>query len=175
MMLFQIFLAFARIGLLAFGGGFAALALIEKILISELNWLSLSEFLDVVAISQLTPGSIAVGAATYVGYKLCGFWGAAVATIGVCLPPVIIMLVVIRFLKRFETNVWVNKVIRGLRPAVIALIAFAAFSIAVGGNGITDIRGIIIAVVSFILIKSRKIDPVLVLLLAGASGIAAYL
>ena len=142
MILLRLFLAFAQIGLFAFGGGYAILPLIEKEIVNNLHWLTHKEFLEVVTISQLTPGPIAINAATFVGYKVGGVIGSLIATVSVCLPPVILVLIVVRFLKRFETNIWVNNVLKGLRPAVVALIASAAYSL-IRGGGITEIKGLI--------------------------------
>ena len=168
----QLFLAFAKIGLFAFGGGFATLPLIEREIVIGLQWFSHSEFLELVAISELTPGPIAINAATFVGYQLGGVWGSAIATMGVCLPSVTLILIVAHFLHRFEGNIWADRVVRSLRPAVIALIAAAAYSVA--GRGITDIWGIIIAVASFAVLRTRKINPILVLITAGIAGIIVY-
>lgn len=173
MILLRLFLAFAQIGLFAFGGGYAILPLIEKEIVTNLHWLTHKEFLEVVTISQLTPGPIAINAATFVGYKVGGVIGSAIATISVCLPPVILVLIVLRFLKRFETNVWVNNVIKGLRPAVVALIASAAYSLVKGG-GIAEAKGLIIAIISFIILRTKRLDPILVLILAGIVGIIVY-
>ena len=173
MIFVQLFLAFARIGLFAFGGGFATLPLIEREIVTGLQWFSHSEFLELIAISELTPGPIAINAATFVGYKLGGVWGSAVATIGVCLPSATLILFAAHLLRRFESNVWADRIVRSLRPAVIALIAAAAYSVA--GKGITDIWGIIIAVASFAVLRTRKINPVLVLIIAGIAGIIIYL
>lgn len=173
MILIRLFLAFAQIGLFAFGGGYAILPLIEKEIVNNLHWLTHKEFLEVVTISQLTPGPIAINAATFVGYKVSGIIGSAVATVSVCLPPVILVLIVVRFLKRFETNVWVNSALKGLRPAVVALIASAAYSLIKGG-GITEVKGLIIGIVSFVILRTKKLDPILILILAGAIGIIVY-
>lgn len=173
MILFRLFLAFAQIGLFAFGGGYAILPLIEKEIVNNLHWLTHKEFLEVVTISQLTPGPIAINAATFVGYKVGGVIGSAVATVSVCLPPVILVLIIVRFLKRFEANIWVNSVIKGLRPAVVALIASAAYSLVKGG-GITELKGLIIAIASFIVLRTKKLDPILVLIIAGIVGIFLY-
>jgi chromate transporter len=169
----QLFLCFARIGLLAFGGGFATLPLIEREIVIGLQWFGHSEFLELVAISELTPGPIAINAATFVGYKLGGVWGSAVATIGVCLPSATLVLAVGYALRRFQGNTWVDGIVRSLRPAVVALIGAAAYSVAV--KGIADAWGIVIAVVAFALLRTNKVNPVLVLLLAGAAGILIYL
>lgn len=173
MTLIRLFLAFAKIGLFAFGGGSATLPLIEREIVIGLQWFSHSEFLELVAISELTPGPIAINAATFVGYKLGGIWGSAIATLGVCLPSVTLLLIVARFLRRFEGNIWADRIVRSLRPAVVALIAAAAYSIA--GRGITDMWGIVIAVASFLILRTRKVNPVLVLIAAGVSGIMIYL
>jgi len=172
--LLKLFLAFAQIGLFAFGGGYAILPLIEKEIVNNLHWLTHKEFLEVVTISQLTPGPIAINAATFVGYKVGGVIGSLIATVSVCLPPVILVLIVVRFLKRFETNIWVNNVLKGLRPAVVALIASAAYSL-VRGGGITEIKGLIIGIASFIILRIRKLDPILILIIAGIVGILIYL
>lgn len=173
MILIRLFLAFAQIGLFAFGGGYAILPLIEKEIVNNLHWLTHKEFLEVVTISQLTPGPIAINAATFVGYKVSGIIGSAVATVSVCLPPIILVLIVVRFLKRFETNVWVNSALKGLRPAVVALIASAAYSLIKGG-GITEVKGLIIGIVSFVILRTKKLDPILILILAGVVGIIVY-
>lgn len=173
MILLKLFLAFAQIGLFAFGGGYAILPLIEKEIVNNLHWLTHKEFLEVVTISQLTPGPIAINAATFVGYKVGGVIGSLIATVSVCLPPVILVLIVVRFLKRFETNIWVNNVLKGLRPAVVALIASAAYSL-VRGGGITEIKGLIIGIASFIILRTRKLDPILILIIAGIVGILIY-
>jgi chromate transporter len=174
MILIQLFLIFAQIGLFAFGGGYAILPLIEKEIVNNFHWLTYKEFLEVVTISQLTPGPISINAATFVGYKIGGILGSIVATVSVCLPSVIIILIVVRFLKKFETNIWVTNILKGLRPAVVALIASAAYSIVKGG-GISDIIGIIIGVVSFLLLRSKKLNPILILILAGVVGVIVYI
>ncbi len=169
----QLFVTFTKIGLFAFGGGSATIPLIEREIVIGLQWLSHSEFLELIAISELTPGPIAINAATFVGYKVGGIWGSTIATIGVCLPSVTLILVVAHLLQKFEANIWADRIVRGLRPAIIALIAAAAFSIA--GKGITDIKGIIMAIASFLVLRTRKINPILVLILAGVLGIIVYL
>lgn len=175
MVLLELFYAFARIGLFAFGGGDATLPLIQNIIIDELNWLSMAEFNQVVAIAQLTPGPIAINAATYVGYRVAGVLGATVATIAVCLPSIVLVLLVMRILTRFAADSRVGRFLKGLRPAVIALIAAAAYAIAVTGGGIADYKGIILAVLCFLVLRTHKLDPVLVLLFAGISGVIVYL
>ena len=173
MIFFQLLLTFAKIGFFAFGGGSATIPLIQNQIVTGLHWLSLNEFLQLIGIAELTPGPIAINAATFVGFKLGGVGGAVVATLGVCLPSIILVLIAVLFLQKFAANALTDKIIRGLRPAVIALIAAAAYSIAAGG--ITDIKGIVIAAVGFIVLMTRKINPILVLISAGIAGIIVYL
>ncbi len=173
MIFFQLLLTFAKIGLFAFGGGAATIPLIQNEIVTGLHWLSLNEFLELIGIAELTPGPIAVNAATFVGYKLGGVGGAVVATVGVCLPSIILVIIIVLLLQKFGTSFLADRVIRSLRPAVIALIAAAAYSIAAGG--ITDLKGIVIGVVGLIVLMSRKINPIFVLILAGIAGIIVYL
>ena len=174
MIIIQLFLAFTQIGLFAFGGGYATLPLIEKEIVIARHWMSHAEFLNVITISQLTPGPIGINAATFTGYKIAGYCGGAVATFAFCLPSVVIVLLLMNFLKKHGTNPQINKVVKGIRPAVIALMVAAAYSIATGG-GITDLKGIIIAIVSFIVLQTHKMNPIIVLVLAGIVGIIVYL
>ena len=174
MILLQIFLGFARVGLFAFGGGYATLKLIEDLVVNSHAWLSFNEYLELITISQLTPGPIAINAATYVGYKVGGVWGSALATIGFCLPSVTLILIIASFLKRFAANPWVNKIIKGLRMAVIALIASSAYSIVAKGQGIIDIAGVLIAVAAFIALRTKKVDAIMILLSAGVLGLIIY-
>jgi len=173
MMFFQLLLTFAKIGVFAFGGGSATIPLIQNEIVNGLHWLSAKEFLELIAIAELTPGPIAVNSATFVGYKLGGVGGAIVATTGVCLPSIILVLIAMLLLQKFAANIWTDKIVRGLRPAVVALIAAAAYSIA--AEGISDIKGIIIAVVGFSVLMTHKLNPILVLVLAGVAGIIVYL
>jgi len=175
MIYLHILFAFVRIGLFAFGGGYATLPLIEKIIIEGTHWLTYSEFLEVVAISELTPGPIAINAATYVGYKVGGFWGSLLATLGVCLPSIIIILIAVRILDIFKTNIWVKSALKGLRPAVIALVASAAYSIVASGRGISDLKSLAIGAAAFLAIRSHRIDPIWVLVLAGVAGAIVYI
>lgn len=174
MILLQLFYAFVRIGLFAFGGGYATIPFMVNIVVDEMHWITYNEFLQVITISQMTPGPISVNAATYIGYQVAGIAGATVATIGFVLPPMLLVLIAIRILKRLETNPVITQIVRSLRPAVIALIAAAAYSVLSGG-GINDLKGVIIAVVAFILLRTRKLDPVIILLLAGIAGVILYL
>ena len=115
---------FFTIGLFSFGGGYAMVPLMEREIAAH-GWLAAREFADIVAISQMTPGPIAVNAATYIGFRVAGVAGSAAATLGVFLPSLILVLLVARFLRKFKESRGVEGVLSGIRPATVGLIASA--------------------------------------------------
>ena len=123
--LLAIFLSMLKIGCFAFGGGYAIIALLENEFISKRKWIDHDEFLDVVAIAESTPGPIAINVATYIGYKLKGFVGAVVATVGMCLPSFIIMYIVSLFYEQFMEITLVAAAFKGIQICVVYLIASA--------------------------------------------------
>lgn len=126
---FNLFMMFCRIGLFSFGGGYAMLPLIFQS-VQEFGIMTAGEFSRLVALSQVTPGPIAVNAATYVGYQYAGIGGATAATVGVALPSLILILIVMHFIKRFEESKALNAVLCGIRPATVGLIASAVVFLA---------------------------------------------
>ncbi len=120
----QLFYIFFKIGLFSFGGGYVMLPLIYQE-IQHFGIMSAHEFSNVVALSQMTPGPIAVNAATYVGYKSAGLWGAVFATVGVSLPSLIMILIIAAFIMKFKTNPVVQAILGGIRPATVGMIAAA--------------------------------------------------
>ena len=121
----RLFLTFLKIGAFTFGGGYAMIALLESEIIDKHGWLSREEFLDMVAIAESTPGPVAINSATYIGYRLCGVWGAAAATLAVCLPSFAIIYLISLFFDRFLSLVWVERAFRGIRVCVSYLICSA--------------------------------------------------
>lgn len=169
-----IFTSFARIGLFTFGGGYAALRLIQTEIIISRSWLSMEQFLDVVAIAEVTPGPIALNAATFIGYKLAGIPGSLAGTIGVIFFPVIIVLTLSYFVNKLKDNRKMNAIRTILRAAVMGLIASAAFSMGAAALGDTIsilIFGAALAVVFLI----KKADPITLLLVTGLAGALAGL
>jgi len=169
---FQLFLSFFRIGCFAFGGGAAALPLIQKEIVDTYQWLTTEQFVDLITLSELTPGPIAINSATFVGYKVGGVMGAFIATGAFCLPSIVLVMMVTNFLRVFEENAMVQRVLKGLRPSVIALMSLAGLSIA--QNGMRDWFALGLGVASFFLVSKKWIDPILMLLLAGIAGILYY-
>lgn len=131
----SLFWAFFKIGLFGFGGGYAMISLIQHEVVEVHHWISVSDFTDIVAISQTTPGPIAFNTATYIGYTATGsVWGSAVCTLAVSLPSIILMTLVCRFFFMFRDNAYVAAILGALKPTVIGLIAAAALLLMNGRN-----------------------------------------
>jgi chromate transporter len=126
---FHLFVMFFRIGLFSFGGGYAMLPLIFQG-VQDFGIMTAAEFSRLVALSQVTPGPIAVNAATYVGYQYAGLGGAAAATFGAALPSFLLILIVMHFIQKFEESKSLNAVLCGIRPATVGLIASAVIFLA---------------------------------------------
>lgn len=171
-MIVSLFSTFFLIGLFTFGGGYAMLPLIQKEVVGFHHWLTMTEFIDVVGIAEITPGPIAVNTATFVGYKIAGILGSAAATLGVVLPSLIVILLVAALFVKVKDNPYVEAAFSGMRPAVAALIASAAINIL--PSSITDVRSALIAIASFSLLRYTKVSPILLLLLSGALGALIY-
>ena len=123
----QLFISMLKIGCFAFGGGYAIIALLENEFITKRKWIEHDEFMDVVAIAESTPGPIAINVATYIGYKLKGFLGAVIATVGICIPSFVIMYFVSVFYERFMDIAIVAAAFKGIQICVVYLIASAGF------------------------------------------------
>ena len=131
MIYLQLFWSFLQIGLFSFGGGYAAIPLIQGQIVDRHGWLSMPEFTDLVTISQMTPGPIAINSATFVGIKIAGLAGAAVATLGCILPSCVIVTLIARLYLKYRSMALLQGVLGSLRPAVVAMIASAGVSILV--------------------------------------------
>lgn len=168
---FKLFMVFFKIGLFGFGGGYAMLPLIQEEIVATHAWLSLEQFADIVAISQMTPGPIAINSATFVGYLLTDSWiGSAIATFGVCLPPFIIMLSLSRFYLRLRNGG--ERFFYWLKPAVVGLIGAAAIAML---NEQNFIDAVSLAIFAGVFVGAmKKLDPIKLILAAGIAGILVY-
>ena len=173
MILLQLYFTFFKIGLFSIGGGYVMLPLIQREIIEAQGWLTLPEFVDILAIAEMTPGPIAINSATFIGFHTGGIPGAMLATAGVVTPSLIIMVLAASILKRFYENSWVQAAFRGLRPAVIALIIGAA--IFVGRASFVDSLSVFIGAAVFVLLVFTRLHPIIVLLLSAAAGLVLYL
>lgn len=183
MIYIQLFLCFFQIGLFSFGGGYAAMPLIQGQVVSLHGWLSMTEFTDLITISQMTPGPIAVNSATFVGIKIAGIPGAIAATAGCILPSCIIVTLLAKIYLKYRNLTVLQGVLSSLRPAVVAMIASAGISIllsAFWGNASsillenTNWSLVAIFVISVLLLKKYKMNPIWVMLLAGAAKAAVF-
>lgn len=126
--IFTVFLSFFKIGAFTFGGGYAMIPLIQKEICEKHNWITDEDILDIIAIAESTPGPIAINAATFVGFKICGFWGALFATLGVVLPSFTIIILIAYILREFQHIKVVQYAFNGIRAGVLALIVRALYS-----------------------------------------------
>lgn len=176
--------SFVQIGLFSIGGGYAAMPLIQHQVVDAHPWLTLSQFADVMAIAEMTPGPIAINAATFVGIQVAGIPGAIVATLGCVLPSCVIVMALAYVYYKYRGLKLVQGVLGGLRPAVVAMIASAGLSLIVLSfygqrtlpedlGGFSWISVIIFAAGLFVL-RKWKVNPVYVMAGAGALGVLLY-
>lgn len=182
MIYLQLLWSFFQIGALSFGGGYAAMPLIQNQVVTLHGWLSMAEFQDLITLSQMTPGPIAIDAAPYVGWKLAGMGGAVVATVGCVLPSCLIMTALIRLYYKYRKLDAIQTVLNILRPAVIALIAAAGVTIIVSvfwpqalTLAATHWPSVILFAICLALMLKTKIDPILAMALAGVANVALHL
>lgn len=184
MICLKLFWSFFQIGLFSVGGGYAAMPLIQNQVVDLHQWLSMQEFADIVTIAEMTPGPIAINAATFVGTRVTGLAGAIAATVGCILPSCIIVLTLAYFYYKYQGAMLIKGILQGLRPAVVAMIASAGLSIlslALFGNGQltfpfqqVDWWAVGIFALCFFVLRKWKVNPILVMSGAGAAGILIY-
>lgn len=184
MVYFYLFVIFFKVGLIGFGGGYAILTLIFQD-VQTFGMMSAEEFGNLVALSQVTPGPIAINAATYVGYNVAGLSGAIVATIAVSLPSFILCMLVLTFLDKFKDNVIVASLLAGIRPATVGLMAsaflfmlqtaiFPAYDTSkslITNMSDMDLVGLAIFVITFGVILLRKFGAITLTLAGGVLGV----
>ena len=170
MIYLQLYLSFLQVGLFSVGGGYAAMPLIRSQVVELHPWMTLQEFTNLITIAEMTPGPIAVNSATFVGMRCAGLPGALVATFG-CITPSLILVTLLSYLYgRFRSGQTMQNVLGALRPVVVALIASAAGK---SGGGVS-IVGIVLMVAAFLVLRWKKWNPILVMLLCGIGGAAAH-
>lgn len=184
MIYLELFWSFFKIGLFSFGGGYAAMPLIQHQIVDVNQWIDMNAFSDIITISQMTPGPIAINAATFVGIQMGGLLGAVVATIGCILPSSVIAIVLVKLYYKYKEMSVMKGVMNGLRPAVVAMIASAGLSLFVlslwGNEGFTmsiaktDIIAAIIFAISLIVLRMFKLNQIYVMIGAGIIGGIVY-
>jgi|OM-RGC.v1.019380829 Chromate transport protein ChrA len=178
MLLINIWLQFFLIGLVAFGGGTAMIPVLARVIVEDQGWLSIGQFIDVIGLSQMTPGPIAINAATFIGYQSViletgELWasliGATVATLGVLIAPILLMSLVIGFEHKKSVQTWLNRLIYGLKPALVGLIIASALSIGQAIEG-SILHFLLLFGLVFALLKTR-VHPIIYIVIAGAFGV----
>ena len=173
----DLFLSFFQIGLFSFGGGMAAMPLIQAQVVDRHGWLTMAEFTDLITISEMTPGPIAVNSSTFVGTRIGGTLGAFVATFGCILPSCLIVSLLAWLYFRYQNLSYIQGTLKGLRPAIVALIASAGLSILTlalqGANGINWL-GALLFLAAFLVLRKWKPDPIYVMLGCGVLGGILY-
>lgn len=164
----ECFRTFFKIGLFTFGGGYAMIPLIESEVLDKKRWISKEEFLDLLAIAQSCPGVFAVNISIFIGYRLLGVRGGVLCAFGTALPSFLIILLIAMFFHKFQDNPFVAALFRGIRPAVVALIAVPTFNMAKRAN--INRYTFWIPIASALLIWLLGVSPILVILCAGVAG-----
>lgn len=168
MIYLQMFLTFMKIGLFSFGGGYAILAMIRQEVVINNAWLTQAQFVDVVAISQMTPGPIAINAATFIGYQKGGIVGSLLCTLGVIFPSLIIMLLVTISYLKLKDQPWFKNIFGKLRLLSLGLIAAAL--IMVFGDAVQDIFSVIVFLLCLVATWRFKLNPFTMLIAAAIFG-----
>ncbi len=176
----QLFLSFLQIGALSFGGGYAAIPLIQNQVVDTHSWMSMAEFTDLVTISEMTPGPVAINSATFVGLKIAGLPGALAATLGCVLPSCIIVMLIAKLYLKYRDLSLLQGILSALRPAVVAMIASAGVSILIsafwGGTAAIALANthwhlVIIFAICLFLLEKYKMNPIVIMLSAGAMNL----
>lgn len=186
MIYIELFAVYFQIGLFAFGGGYAAMPLIQTLVVEGKHWLTMAEYSDLVTIAEMTPGPIAVNSATFVGQKMAGFPGALVCTLGCILPSLAIVLLLAWLYTKYRSLGIVKTVLGELRPAVVAMIAGAGMTILLmaffGTSVLSEIPSskirwveVLLYVTSLILLRKYKINPIKIIFGTAVVGTILYL
>ena len=173
-----LFFTFFKIGLFTFGGGYAMIALLEEEFIQRRRWLDKDEFLDMTAIAESTPGPVAINSATYLGYKLAGVPGAATAAVAVCLPSFLIIYAISLFFEQFTQLTVIASAFKGIQVCVIYLIFSAGVRMLKALDKSPFATGVLAAVMLVMVglsLAGVSVSSILLILLSGAAGVAAWL
>lgn len=175
MIYLQLFCVFFRIGLFSFGGGYAVLSLIQKDVVEKFNWVSVSEFTEIVALSQVTPGPIAINSATYIGYTVTrNIFGSMFTTLGVVMPSFLVLFALVLFLNKYKDSLIIERAFKALRPVVLGLIFAAGLALLKPENFI-DIKSYIIFFGAVILSLKWNVGVIPLIIGSGILGIVLYI
>lgn len=167
--LWELFWSYIKIGAFTFGGGYAMISLVQAEIVDRKKWITTTEFMDMIAISQATPGVIAINTATFVGYKVAGFWGSVVATLGVTIPSFVVIAAISQVLGWFLSLTWVNYAFMGIRAGIIVLIFDAVIKMKKSVE--MNAFNIVLAASAFVLSTFTDVSVVYLILAGGLLGI----
>ena len=170
--IFILFMTFLKIGACTFGGGYAMVPLIERELVIKKKWIDEKEILDIIAVSETTPGPIAVNTATFIGSRIAGFWGAMAATLGVVLPSFVIITVLAVFMRYIKDNRIVSNAFFGIRIGVLLLIFNALFTLGRGAD--KNVFSYITAAAAFILVAVFNVNALIFIIICALAGLINY-
>ena len=182
MIYLQLFISYLKIGFFGFGGGYAMLSLIQNEIVEQRGWITVSQFADIVAVSQMTPGPIAINSATYIGYEVLANTGASqplcvlgsfTATFAVVLPSFIIVLGLCKVYEKWKNHYMFQGIMSGLKPATLGLIGTAALGLATPENFI-DWKSFVICIAAFVALYFKKIGPFGIIGLGALVGLIIY-
>ncbi len=182
MIYLQLFLSFLKVGLFSFGGGYASLSLIREEVIVKNGWITANKFIDLITISQMTPGPIAVNAATFVGMQVAGIAGAVAATAGCVLPGSVLVVFLVFLYRKYHQMKVMDNILGMLRPGVVALILAAGVDILTTAVLVSEEQGLAVGNIkvsqllifagAFLLLRKAKLNPLLVMALSGCAAAA---
>ena len=179
MIYLQLFWAYLKIGIFGFGGGYAMLSMIQFEIVDHYGWMTVEEFADMVALSQMTPGPVSINIATYIGYTVGGILGSLIATAAIVLPSLLMLYLVLKFLFKHKDNYIVKTTLASMKPVIAGLIFVAALmmmnpvSFADAGLHGSNIS-VIICAVTFAFVFWTKLNPILLLIASGLVGYFVY-
>ena len=172
-MYLKLFWSFFKIGLFGFGGGYGMISMIQFDVVDKNGWMTNSEFADILALSQMTPGPISINCATYIGYNQGGIIGAIFTTFALCLPTILLMAIVITWLFKNKENHYVKALLSSLNPIVVGLI-FSAGVLMMNKENFIGIESIIVCAIVFVATFFFKVNPIYLIIMSGIFGYFYY-
>ncbi|MFR9649583.1 MAG: chromate transporter [Rikenellaceae bacterium] len=177
MIYLELFLSYLKIGFFSFGGGYGMLSLLYNEVVVRNEWISSAELADIIAISQMTPGPIAINSATYIGYTVGGFWGSMVSSLAVCTPALTAMVIITRSYIKLRDNLYIKKIMSLLKPVILAMIASAGamllFPEDPTQSSFIDWWSYLLFSLAFIA-SLMKVNAILIISLSALAGIVIY-
>ncbi len=178
MIYLQLLYTYLKIGFFGFGGGYAILSFIQHEVVVNQGWISAGEMADIIALSQMTPGPVAINTATYTGYVVGGVWGAMIATAAVCAPALTLMVLVTRSFLKLRDNQYVKNAMTAMRPVIAAMVASAGIVMIIpseqSGNNFGDIWSWVLCATAFWASFVKRISPIIIIIAAAVAGIVIY-